>query len=133
MFTSDSPHGKILLPRLNVEHTPWSAFRTWFGRALRVDISSRRPEDFPNFVWVPFDLLGFFQVHRPFENAFSSRYGFQMSSLGGVLSALGVGALRSWREDTLNVYRDWQRAYDGPLSRPLLVESLMDLMPAALK
>jgi hypothetical protein len=121
--------GHILLPVVNAVHIPWNALRPFFDR-YQLKVAGMSTGSYPNFLWMPFDIQGFYVAHAPFASAFQEQFACDLESLLAVIASVSAGALLNWRKSTDFIYKSWQRAYDGPARRQNLVNyinSLLDL------
>jgi hypothetical protein len=127
--------GIIFLPTYNTNHLPWKAFSKLMRR---VGVSLVLPTSTDqnaalNFLWIPFNMLTFYESHRPFSDAFEELHGVKLVSVLSVITALAVRAFSEWQADPARFVRDWQRAYDGPMMPSLCIDKIRDVLPAALR
>jgi hypothetical protein len=123
----DEHRGHILLPVVNAGHIPWSALRPFFER-YQVDVGVMSAGSYPNFLWLPFDIQGFYTAHAPFASAFQEQFACGLESVLAVIASLSAGVLLKWREGTDFIYKSWQRAYEGPAKRQDLIGYINSLI-----
>ena len=123
----------ILLPLYNADHIPFTQFAQVFRKAADFNLFGSSESSFSNFIWFPFNLSGFFHAHQPFATAFREAYGFEMNSLGAVLAALGANAISNWRTQPEYIWKNWQRAYEGPALPSPLISEIKKFLPMGLK
>jgi hypothetical protein len=132
---ASNSRGTILLPSYNFEHHPWELFRPWMQEAFKLDLSfgdAEQGEAHSNFIWLPFNLLSFYNAHEPFAAAFEQRHGLRLKSAIAVVAALSVRSLYLWSTQQGALIRQWLRAYDGPNRRSERIEAIREALPLAL-
>ena len=130
-----SSRGIVLLPIYNLDHHSWDVFRPWMRAAFKLDLTVGDAEQrlaHSNFIWLPFDLLSFYNAHEPFAGAFEQCHGFKLKSAIAVVAALSVRSLWLWSIQPGALIRHWLRAYDGPDRHSQQIEAIREALPLAL-
>jgi hypothetical protein len=125
----DDRTGSIVLPSYNVWHLPLSNYES-FLKEVGID-SLGNPDECSNFVFDCFDIKSYFEAHEPFSEPFLKANGVPLRDVILIIVALGIGILKHWSKDKNEVFRYWQRAYDGPLPIGQVEERISALLPAS--
>jgi hypothetical protein len=129
------PRGIIMLPAYNVQHESWERFKDALRRAFHVNLTAEGlggQNCEPNFVWIPFHLLSFYNAHEPFAAAFQQTHGLELKSAVAVLAAIGTAIFDEWFLDGAYLIRQWHRAYDGPNRLQDCIGRIREVLPRAL-
>ncbi len=89
-------------------------------------------EFIPNFVWLSDDLAAFYKAHEHFALAFLQKHKVALADAVAVIAALSLHVITQWRKFE-EIIRYWQRAYDGPSRRELIVEEIGRRLPIAIE
>jgi hypothetical protein len=109
--------GFVFLPTYNVGKIPFSDFNSLFSH-FSVKFKPITSANFFNFIWLPFDLRQFRDIHVPFINVFNDKYGVSFDAVLVVIAALCQRVFYIWEESKgASIFRFWQRAYEGPYLR----------------
>lgn len=132
--TSDSPdsRGLVFLPTYNLEAITCRQLHDTIRQWLRI---SRLPHDMAfNFLWHTFNLRGFRQVHAPLARAFESLHKVSLDAVLTIVASLSARVAICWGRRDLGVLYQWfQRAYEGPSKRSLIMTDLLEFLPLALE
>jgi hypothetical protein len=86
-----------------------------------------------NFLWVPFNLRGFRDIHMPLALSFKDKYGVSLDAVLAVISSLCARSLILWTRKGPDAFlRHWQRAYEGPTLKSLIQNEIKYFLPAGL-
>jgi hypothetical protein len=121
--------GCIALPSYNVAHLPLGNYAALLEQAGIEELGN--PEECSNFIFDSFNIKSYFEAHQPFSEPFRETHGVSLRDVILVLVALALGILRRWSIDKYEVFRYWQRAYDGPVSKGTLEAAILGLLPAS--
>ncbi len=125
-------HGLVPLPQYNSDQAMPDRFTDWAKQAFKLDLVTT-PGGFTNFVWAPYNLLGFYIAHEPFEDVFRKTHAVSLVSVVAVIASLLTRVLQLWKSDHGAFVRHWQRGYDGPSRRDLILSTLEATLPHALE
>jgi len=122
--------GHVFLPTYNLVGVSSDSLKGGLRKLLKIDFVI--PLQF-NFLWVPFDLRGFRDVHIPLAPAFKDKFGVSLDAVLAVISSLCARALILWTTRTPDAFlRHWQRAYEGPNLKTLIQNEIHYFLPAGL-
>ena len=126
-FSGEKTHaaGIVILPQYNVDRLGVfrEAARAFKYKNVRIDGQTT------NFIWVPFFLRGFYEVHLPLAAAFQAKHGASYNAVLAVVATLLAGCLQSLLpSDDFQFFRYWQRAYEGPDTLALLKKHIAEGM-----
>ena len=123
----------VFLPTYNLTGLTLESFGDMFQRSFSLSLNPQQDFKF-NFIWFPFNLRGFRQVHLPLANAFQDTYGVDLDSVLVVIAALTYRLFYIWcKKETLHLIQDWQRAYNGPHKKESILEGIRDFLPEAIQ
>ena len=120
----------IFLPAYNVGILQFDIFNKIFQKFYGFIFS---PEAFPNFIWTPFNLAGYFTAHEPFAESFEKAHGIPLTWIFAIFGALAYRVQIAWQQlGPSAIYNYWMRAYEGPLERAYVIKEIEDFLgPAA--
>jgi hypothetical protein len=121
--------GSIALPSYNVGHLPLGQYESLLKQAGIEELGN--PDACSNFIFDCFNIRSYFEAHQPFSEPFRETHRVSLRDVILVIVALALGILRRWSIDKYEVFRHWQRAYDGPVSRGELEAAILALIPAS--
>lgn len=79
----------------------------------------------PNFVWILFNLREYREAHRPFAEAFESKFGTKLDAVLAVIGALCQRVLVTCAASGGHAWlRYLQRAYEGPYTRDSIFDEI---------
>jgi len=117
--------GWVLLPHYNVERIKIGGdpdSRESLEKVLGFTIAEPWRA---NFIWERTDLAGFYRAHEPFAVAFFDAKGVTLESVLCTIAALASQAVHKWLSLGAQAsIHSWQRAYDGPSRKDLVVDEL---------
>jgi len=114
--------GHIFLPVYNLTGITTDTLRDFFLH-FKIDLKKSLR---PNFVWVPFNLRAFRDIHLPLADAFQQKYGVELDAVLAVVSCLNAMVVYLWLGDSPeHMIRHWQRAYDAPSHRQNIVDTII--------
>lgn len=121
--------GGIFLPVYNVNALPFDIFNKMFQKFYGFEFSQ---ETFPNFIWIPFNLAGYFASHKPFAESFEKAHGIPLPWIIGIVGALAYRVRIVWRElGGPRILHYWKRAYEGPYERAYVIKEIEDFLRPA--
>src|SRR5690242_15135313 len=82
-----------------------------------------------NFLWLPFNLRGYYFAHLPFAKDFESKHKIPLSWVLAGIAGFYSRVFYIWREDSFKVLRFWQRAYEGPYTREFVHREIELFLP----
>ena len=130
-FELKAADGFVLLPVYNVGRVTGSDLNPLFSKLYHLSVSE---EWVPNFVWIPFNLRGFRQMHILYADEFRTKYGV---SLDAVLAVIAVLANRAFlllnQMEGAWLLRYYQRAYEGPNTDYSIRDEVHSLLPESCK
>lgn len=118
--------GSIALPSYNVWHHPLGNYVALLEQAGIEGLGN--PEECSNFIFEGFNIKSYFEAHQPFAEPFKQTYGVSLRDVILVLVALSLGILSRWSIAKYEVFRSWQRAYDGPVHKSTLEAMILALL-----
>jgi hypothetical protein len=125
--------GHILLPRYNVEGIPFEQLRSAFEHWLKMPVTTARlAHPGPNFIWWPFDLLSYYEAHRPLSDPFRDKHKVSLESVLAVIATLSGRNVGQWAEPSA-FWHSWQRAYEGPVVLAEYEQELREWMPSIVR
>jgi hypothetical protein len=124
----DDRTGSIVLASYNVRHLSFGNNES-FLKQVGIDLGN--PDESSNFVFDCFNIKSYFEAHEPFSEPFLTTHGVSLRDVILVIVALSLAILGRWSADKNEVFRYWQRAYDGPLPTRRLEEGILALLPAS--
>jgi hypothetical protein len=129
-FANSFASGAIFLPRYNVNTIPFEILNNYFRQCYGFKFP---PKAFPNFIWGPFNLAGYFAAHKPFAESFEKTHGIPLTWIIGIVGAMAYRVWVVWQElGALGIYNYWKRGYEGPLKRTYIIEEIEGFLgPAA--
>lgn len=121
--------GFVFLPFYNVAGMTTDPFRDAFRHLCGLEF----PDGFrPNFVWMPFNIRGFREVHLPLSEAFLEYHAVTLDTVLAVVAAMAVRVFHLWRRSKGSaLFRYWQRAYEGPDHKSNIAAVLKPFLPGA--
>jgi hypothetical protein len=122
------PHA-VFMPQLNAEPLVPNPMAALAQMLHKVTVPADSPT---NFVWLPINLMGYLDAHQPFAAAFEARHGLPLHWVVGVIGTLCLGAEIAWRHgDFRQLWHHWQRAYEGPVRRSLVIDLIAEHLAEA--
>jgi hypothetical protein len=129
-FENGDHSGHVFLPSYNLMGVTSKSIKGPLRKAFKIDLIA--PIEF-NFLWVPFNLRGFRNVHTPLAQAFKEKYGVSLDAVLAVIASLCTRALILWtKRGPESFLRHWQRAYEGPNLKTLIRQEIQYFLPAGL-
>jgi hypothetical protein len=121
--------GGILLPHYNVNGFTLDHFNDLFRVLHGFTVP---PGTFTSFIWMPFNLSGYFIAHKHFSESFERAHSIPLSWVIGLIGALHYRVWYIWREtDSQGIFKYWQRAYEGPFEKEYITQEIeVSLRPA---
>ncbi len=111
-FKGGDHTGHVFLPTYNLMGVSSNSIKGILRKAFKIDIIAN--VEF-NFLWFPFNLRGFRDVHKPLASAFKDKYGVSLDAVLAVVASLSAIAVFLWVKSGPDAFlRHWQRAYVGP-------------------
>ena len=123
----------FIIPYYNIEEIPMSKYSTdqesifqfLFGENIRL------PDDYiTNFVWGSFNVIGFYESHKSFADAFKKQTGISFHGLIVFIRSLIFRRLVIWRQKGIGYFlHDFERAYESNTKIELIkdLENTLDL------
>lgn len=98
-------------------------------KTFQIELSQ---EFVPNFIWGSEDLSSFYEAHKPFADAFSEQNHVKLVDVISVIASLSTIVLSGWK-DFREMVRSFQRAYDGPSRRELIIAGIRRRLSVAIE
>jgi hypothetical protein len=128
-LSSPSSDGMILLPTYNLGHIFSNEFGELFEKVFGFTI--KMPVVF-NFIWLPINIRDYRKAHHPFSQGFFDLHKVDLDSVLLVIAALANSAfVEMITYSSSSVFRYWQRAYEGPISKENVVNRIFDSILSA--
>lgn len=121
-FDKSPTSGVVFLPYYNVNAIQFDIFNDFFRKTYGFKFTPEASS--PNFIWVPFNLAGYFAAHKPFAESFEKAHGIPLTWIIGIIGALAYRVLIAWRELPLIIHNYWKRAYEGPLKKTYIIKEI---------
>ena len=110
--------GFILIPTYNVNFVDLKEY-------LNVRLFDKQLPFPPNFIWFPFNIVGYFNSHKPLFPSFLEKYGCKFEAVIILITCLCYGVLYSWEEEEHETkIHFFQRAYEGPIKKDLIYDCI---------
>ena len=125
--------GYVLVPIYNMTKVEAKHFEEWFKH---FGIGFSGPADLApntNFIWLPFNLKGYYFAHEPFSDGFEKKHGIPLSWVMAAIAGLFYRVLAMWQRVPGRVAHFWQRAYEGPTTLESVVAEIREWMPAGIE
>lgn len=120
--------GAVLLPVHNVGGIHANELNEMF-RLFHLELWT---EFKPNFVWLPYNLRGYYAAHEPFAEAFQKKHGLPLDWIIAVIGALCSKVLYVWGKKRERLVYYWQRAYSGPAKKELVLDEVRTFLPMSI-
>ncbi len=130
-FDKTQKRGIGILPTYNLMQAKWNVFAEPFHRFCNIPYPD---EMIFNFVWVPFNLRGFWKVHQPLADAFEEKHGLALDAVLTIVAALCLRVSYYWIHSKGSaLYRFWQRAYEATFTKEEIMDQIQRFLSAALE
>jgi len=124
----------LFLPIYNASNICVNDFDFFFSKHNIKILQIENEPLITNFIWYPANFGGFRDLHKPFANAFQAKHKISLDAVLVVLASLLLWVLVSWdRNPIRNIMRAWQRAYEGPILRDLVIEEIQGFSKHAMR
>jgi len=120
--------GTIFFPVYNVGHVGMERISSMTETLYNTRIDGV----VPNFLWTTFELSAFRRAHQPFADGFRKKYGVGLDDALVIVACIHQWVFRLWVEHGFEQFlRSWQRGYQGPSHRDLILDQLRSVLPEA--
>ncbi|MBE7432608.1 MAG: hypothetical protein HS100_01700 [Anaerolineales bacterium] len=121
--------GKIIIPTYNMGHLPSEKFNELFRGVFNLNIQNSMVF---NFLWAPFEIGKYRKSHIPYSEKFLEIHNVELDSVLLTITALCNRVLLNMKNDSLHaIHRYYQRAYEGPSKKSLVIEEIFKYLPIA--